>query len=134
MRPLATTLLAAAFATLLLWPVTTVAQQADGKATATSKKSPGKKKPAKYRWRGYGFLPGYRQPPDLTDWRLRSSRHRTAYRSYEPRYWYYQPYSGHAQLRYGWGYPGVYHGRWNGGSFGPCWTQTPIGMMWNCGQ
>jgi hypothetical protein len=24
------------------------------------------------------------------------------------------------QLRYGWGGPGFYHGRWNGGSFGPC--------------
>ena len=23
--------------------------------------------------------------------------------------------------------------RWNGGSFGPCWTSTPIGLMWNCG-
>ncbi len=24
--------------------------------------------------------------------------------------------------------------RWNGGGFGPCWTQTPIGNVWNCGE
>jgi len=23
---------------------------------------------------------------------------------------------------------------WNGGGFGPCWTNTPIGPMWNCGM
>ena len=34
---------------------------------------------------------------------------------------------------YGWGGPGFYRGRYNGGSFGPCWTWTPIGRMWNCG-
>ncbi len=37
-----------------------------------------------------------------------------------PQYWY--------------GYPRFYRGRWNGGGFGPCWTQTPIGPMWNCGR
>jgi hypothetical protein len=31
------------------------------------------------------------------------------------------------------GRPGFYGGRYNGGSFGPCWTQTPIGPVWNCG-
>ena len=31
------------------------------------------------------------------------------------------------------GRPGIYHGRSNGGSFGPCWTWTPIGPIWNCG-
>ena len=34
----------------------------------------------------------------------------------------------------GWGGAGVYRGRWNGGSFGPCYASTPIGMMWTCGQ
>jgi hypothetical protein len=29
--------------------------------------------------------------------------------------------------------PGFYRGRNNGGSFGPCWTWTPIGRAWNCG-
>ncbi len=45
---------------------------------------------------------------------------------YAPTYWY----NG------GWYYfhdPGFFHGRYNGGSFGPCWTWTPIGLMWNCG-
>jgi hypothetical protein len=32
------------------------------------------------------------------------------------------------------GRPGFYRGRYNGGSIGPCWTQTPIGPMWNCGR
>jgi len=31
------------------------------------------------------------------------------------------------------GRPGFYRGRYNGGSFGPCWSWTPIGPAWNCG-
>lgn len=65
--------------------------------------------------RGVGFLPGYRTPEELR--RIES----------RPRYW------RHGGLYY-FGRPGFHHGRWNGGSYGPCWTSTPIGMMWNCGQ
>jgi hypothetical protein len=44
-----------------------------------------------------------------------------------------QPTQG--QAGYFWyGGPGFYRGRWNGGGFGPCWTQTPIGNVWNCGR
>ena len=32
------------------------------------------------------------------------------------------------------GPPRFYSGRWNGGGFGPCWTKTPIGPIWNCGR
>lgn len=59
---------------------------------------------------GYGFLPGY-EPPDVVQWRRMYER--------RPGYW--------------WGGPRFYRGRWNGGGFGPCWTQTPIGPHWNCG-
>jgi len=56
---------------------------------------------------GYGFLPGY-EPPGRRGYRRDST--------------------------YPWfGWPGYYRGRWNGGGFGPCWTKTPIGMVWNCG-
>ena len=121
-------LLAATVAASLPLPVTAGAEQAGGtRVTAKSKQA------AKTRWRGYGFLPGYRQPPALTDWRAQNRIYQ-AREPYEPRYVYYRPYSGYGQLRYGWGYPGTYRGRWNGGSFGPCWTYTPIGMVWNCGQ
>jgi hypothetical protein len=135
MRPLAKTLLLTILATFILLPAAAMAQQGGGKATAkvTASAKPTAKKPVKRRWRGYGFLPGYRQPPALTDWRAQNRRS-TAHERYEPRYVYYRPYSGYGQLRYGWGYPGTYRGRWNGGSFGPCWTQTPIGMVWNCGE
>jgi hypothetical protein len=34
---------------------------------------------------------------------------------------------------YYFGQPGFYGGRYNGGSFGPCYTRTPIGPVWNCG-
>jgi hypothetical protein len=94
--------------------------------------APGQAKPTKITvhakkrvWHGYGFLPGYR--PQLSESQgipvLGPDRHR------DPRYfdWY-------GNARYGWGGAGFYRGRWNGGSFGPCWTYTPIGMMPNCGQ
>jgi hypothetical protein len=35
---------------------------------------------------------------------------------------------------YGPAWPRFYHGRWNGGGFGPCYQQTPIGYMWTCGR
>ena len=38
----------------------------------------------------------------------------------------------HVALWYGG--PGFYRGRWTGGGFGPCWTETPIGEVWNCGR
>jgi hypothetical protein len=63
-----------------------------------------------HRQQGYGFLPGYVPPGQFDPLRARP---------YGPGYWY--------------GYPGFYKGRWNGGGFGPCWTQTPIGNVWNCG-
>jgi hypothetical protein len=67
-------------------------------------------------WRGYGFLPGYRPPSVIA--RDRSEHY---YRVFGPRY-------------YGLAWPRFYRGRWNGGGFGPCYTQTPIGPYWNCGQ
>jgi hypothetical protein len=101
---------------------------------ALAKPSPAKTRskitvyPKGRHWHGYGFLPGYRQPPALTDWRAqnRISEYRalTEGRYYD---WYGEPH-------YGWGRPGYYRGRFNGGSFGPCWTSTPIGMMPTCGQ
>ena len=80
----------------------------------------------KRHWHGYGFLPGYRPEANNLDRRGRSVR----YIYPEPRY--LNLWTG--QWNYGWGRPGFYRGRWNGGSFGPCYTQTPIGPMWNCGQ
>ena len=124
--PLLRKLLFTAIATSLLLPATATARQADGKRDLRITVHP--KYPSKQRWRGHGFLPGYRQPPALTEWRDRSMRYRGRYQPYELRYW-----SG-GELRYGWGGPGFYRGRWNGGSFGPCWTSTPIGMIWNCGR
>ena len=66
-------------------------------------------------WHGYGFLPGYR-PPEVAEWQ----KARAWARTHSPGYWY--------------GGPGFYRGQWNGGGFGPCWTQTPIGNIWNCGR
>jgi hypothetical protein len=77
----------------------------------------------------YGFLPGYRQPPYIAEWRDRSPRHGGGDFSDNRR-----RYISGYEWRYGWGGPGFYRGRWNGGGFGPCWTQTPIGPTWNCGR
>jgi hypothetical protein len=79
-------------------------------------------------WYGYGFLPGYHQPPALTDWRAQNEI--SAYRAQTD--WRYYGWNG--EPHYGFGHPGYYRGRYNGGSFGPCWTSTPIGMMPTCGQ
>jgi hypothetical protein len=64
---------------------------------------------------GYGFLPGVRTPEQIERDRAR-------------RYYASGPHW------YGPAWPRFYRGRWNGGGFGPCYTQTPIGYMWNCGR
>ena len=92
-------------------------------ALAAPKKKPAKVTVKKHVWKVYGFLPGY----------PRTERERRRDRYYatggNPRYidWWGEP-------RYGWGRPGFYGGQYNGGSFGPCWTSTPIGLQWNCGR
>jgi hypothetical protein len=76
----------------------------------------------RYHWHGYGFLPGYHQPPNPNV--VQYGPNQAQYGA--PRYYY-------GGGRYYFGNPGFAHGRWNGGSFGPCWTYTPIGRAWNCG-
>jgi hypothetical protein len=106
-------------------------------ATASpSGKASAERKPAKARRSvrrapsGYGFLPGYEPPPPVDRYGNPKSRdwYRDAGYGDRPRYWY------RGRWYYGWGGPGYYRGRWNGGGFGPCYTQTPIGPMWNCGR
>jgi hypothetical protein len=87
--------------------VLTLAAFLSSAAMASAGEADGKQPPKRH---GYGFLPGY-EPPDVVEWRNRFGR--------SPGYW--------------WGGPRFYRGRWNGGGFGPCWTQTPIGLHWNCG-
>jgi hypothetical protein len=89
---------------------------AAAKDDAAPRKQPlHKKHRGPYHWRGYGFLPGYR-PPEV----IERERARRAYESGP--HWY------------GPAWPGFYRGRWNGGGFGPCYTSTPIGYVWNCGR
>jgi hypothetical protein len=110
--------LAALSVSLLLVPEASPAAAA---TAATAAKPPAKQAYASRRthlsrhWRGYGFLPGYR-PPEVIEFQ----RERQFYES-GPHY-------------YGPAWPGYYRGRWNGGGFGPCYTYTPIGYVWNCGK
>ena len=113
-------------AALLLLPVTAVAKPPSGKHVPRVVVYP--TYPPQPRNGPYGFLPGYRAPLPLGEWRDRAPRYGGGDFSRNRRFW-----SG-GEWRYGWGGPGFYRGRWNGGSFGPCWTQTPIGPMWNCGM
>src|SRR5450755_5155556 len=88
--------------------------------------APVHKRPA--HWHGYGFLPGYHQPLNnsLPLYAQKDATRRWA-RS-ERRPWYIDPvpryYGYDGDLHY-FGRPGFYGGRYNGGSFGPCWTRTP---------
>ena len=112
-------LIAATLATSLLAPA--IASAATTGASRTKIKVHPK------RWHGYGDLPGYR--PSLAEINglpvLGSDpRPKREYRYFD---WYGRP-------QYGWGQPGFHRGRYNGGSYGPCWTYTPIGMMPTCGQ
>ena len=97
--------------------------------------APAHKRPAPL-WRGYGFLPGYHQPLSNSQplYAQKDAMRRLARRERRP--WYIDPVPSY----YGWdgdwhyfGRPGFYRGRYNGGTIGPCWTQTPIGPIWNCG-
>src|SRR5579863_2166293 len=83
-------------------------------------------KRAIHPWHGYGFLPGYHQPPNNNVPIYGSNGSIGGNPDYAPSYWYYGG-------QYYFGAPGFFRGRYNGGSFGPCWTWTPIGAMWNCG-
>jgi hypothetical protein len=93
------------------------------------------KKPAS-RWHGYGFLPGYRQPLSNSQplFAQKDATRRLASRQRRP--WYIDPvprYIGYDGEWHYFGQPGFYRGQYNGGTFGPCWTRTPIGPAWNCG-
>lgn len=125
MKLLLHTALVTAIAASLLMPQTATAASTDTKRELKIVVRP-KSSPSKYG--PYGFLPGYRQPPPLAEWRDRSPRHGGGDFSRDRRY-----ISGY-EWRYGWGGPGFYRGRYNGGGFGPCWSNTPIGPMWNCGM
>jgi hypothetical protein len=87
-------------------------------------------------WHGYGFLPGYRQPLSNSQplYAQKDALRRLARQNRRP--WYIDPvpeYLGYDDELHYFGRPGFYRGRYNGGTFGPCWTRTPIGPIWNCG-
>jgi hypothetical protein len=130
-----TGLLVAAAAMLLLVPPAEYAgaavqpQIVTANAKRPAHRLSGKRQSAKRHSRGYGFLPGYRPQIPNSIPLYRSGTTRSAMTGgYEMRYWH------NGQYLYGWGRPRFYRGRWNGGGFGPCWTITPIGMMWTCGR
>lgn len=114
-------------------------------SSVTAQADPAQKKPAhalkskavKSSFKGYGFLPGYRQPLNnaLPLFKQEASVLRNARR--EKRHWYIDRlpvyYRWSDGEKYYYGRPGFYRGKYNGGSMGPCWTQTPIGPVWNCG-
>jgi hypothetical protein len=97
--------------------------------------APPSKKP-KPVWHGYGFLPGYQQPLSNSQplYAQKNALRRLAHQNRRP--WYIDPtpdYYGYDGQWHYVGRPGFYRGQYNGGTFGPCWTRTPIGPVWNCG-
>jgi hypothetical protein len=105
--------------------------------SVTAEAGPVRKQPAG-AFKGYGFLPGYHQPLNnaLPLFRQEASVLRNARRP--RRHWYIDPTPGYYRWsdgeHYYFGQPGFApSGRYNGGSYGPCWTRTPIGAAWTCG-
>jgi hypothetical protein len=98
--------------------------------------APAHKRPAP-KWHGYGFLPGYRQPPNNSVPVYGVNGAARGQRYAGRRHWYIDPTPSYLNYYDGeWHYfgrPGFYRGQYNGGSFGPCWTRTPIGAVWTCG-
>lgn len=93
-------------------------------------------KRAASKWHGYGFLPGYHQPLNNSQplYEQKDALRRLAHSN--RRHWYIDPtpeYFGYDGDWHYFGWPGYYRGHYNGGTFGPCWTRTPIGAVWNCG-
>jgi hypothetical protein len=88
-----------------------------GKKRVATKRVAAKRVVKRWRRRAhygpYGFLPGVR-PPEVVEF---ESQLRAADRPY-----YALPWAR------------FHRGRWNGGGFGPCYTYTPIGPIWNCGR
>ena len=89
-----------------------------------------------YRAHHYGFLPGYRQPlsNSIPLYKQKDAMRRLARN--DRRHWYIDPVPQYYRWDGEWHYfgrPGFNGGRYNGGSFGPCWSWTPIGPAWNCG-
>jgi hypothetical protein len=102
----------------------------------TAQAAPVHKRPAASHWRGYGFLPGYQQPLSNSQplYAQKDAIRRLARQNRRP--WYIDPvpqYYGYDDELHYFGRPGFYRGQYNGGTFGPCWTRTPIGPVWNCG-
>jgi hypothetical protein len=97
-------------------------------ATSAQAATPAKKKPAikiKRHVKRWTVPPGYRTPAQIERQdHDRIQRDRRAY------------YRAGGQRIYYWSDPNprFYRGQWNGGSFGPCYTWTPIGAVWNCGK
>jgi hypothetical protein len=106
-----------------------------GLSTVPASAAPVHKKPAS-KSHDYGFLPGYQQPlsNSLPLYMQKDAMQRYAKQNKRPWYNYPTPrYYGWDGEQHYFGQPGFYRGHYNGGSFGPCWTQTPIGAVWNCG-
>lgn len=102
---------------------------------AVAPAEPAQKRP-KPVWKGYGFLPGYRQPlsNSIPLYKQKDATRRMS--RADRRHWYIDPVPQYYRWNGEWHYfgrPGFNGGRYNGGSFGPCWTRTPIGPIWNCG-
>lgn len=115
----------AAFILTLSIGLSSLALAAPGDPDSAVPKKPAVTRHAARHVKHWTTPPGYRSPEQIE--RARRAEINRSRRAYYraggvPIYYWKDPD------------PRFYRGRWNGGSFGPCWTSTPIGYMWNCGQ
>jgi hypothetical protein len=117
------------FALALSFGASTLALAAPADTNSPPKKKPAVTRQAKHHIKRWTVPPGYRSPAQIEREEYKAWRRERAlaWRYNAPRAYYYY---------YG---PPFYNGRFGANRrdslrVGPCWTQTPIGPMWNCGK
>jgi hypothetical protein len=117
-------------ATLILaFALASPALAARDDTTPPPQKKPAVTRPVKHHVKRWTTPPGYRSPEQIERERYQAWRRDRAFafRHNVPRAYYYYYGEPFYNGRFGANRRDSWH-------VGPCWTQTPVGAVWNCGN